>query len=155
MIVIYILARPVDCFVIPKGSLLAERQPPKVRVTASVPRAEAGSRTGVLRAWRLSGGQLRLPYRDVLSVELAVLDFAESSNEYAYRLNSSDPWTELGSQRQIIFHGLAPGQYEFQARGRDAYGIWGESETLSLEIVPPFWMTWWFQVLDCRSRLLR
>ena len=90
---------------------------------------------------------MRLSYRDALSVELAVMDFAESSHEYAYRQNFSDPWTDLGSQHQIIFHKLAPGQYEFQARGRDAYGIWGESETLSLEIVPPFWMTWWFRTL--------
>ena len=82
-----------------------------------------------------------------MSIELAVLDFAESSNEYAYRLHSADPWIELGPQRQIIFQGLAPGQYEFQARGRDAYGIWGESEPLALEIVPPYWMRWWFRVL--------
>jgi ligand-binding sensor domain-containing protein/DNA-binding CsgD family transcriptional regulator len=129
--------------IIPKGSLLAQRQPPTVRIT-SVAQAEPG---GARRLRRLSRGQLRLPYGEVLSVELAVLDFAESSNEYAYRLNSADPWTELGSQRQIIFHGLAPGQYEFQARGRDAYGLWGESESMSLEIVPPFWMTRLFQVL--------
>jgi ligand-binding sensor domain-containing protein/DNA-binding CsgD family transcriptional regulator len=128
--------------IIPKGSLLTERQAPNVRVTPA-DWAEPGSGRAVPE---LSGGRMRLPYKDVLSIELAVLDFAESSNEYAYRLYSSDPWIELGSQRQIVFHGLAPGQYEFQARGRDAYGIWGESEPLSLEIVPPFWMTRWFQV---------
>jgi ligand-binding sensor domain-containing protein/DNA-binding CsgD family transcriptional regulator len=129
--------------IIPKGSLLAERKPPNVRVTAaSWP--EPG-RTRRLRG--LSDGRIRLPYEDVLSVELAVLDFAESANEYAYRLQSQDPWTQLGSQRQIIIQGLAPGEYEFQARGRDAYGIWGESEPLSLEIVPPYWMTPWFRTL--------
>lgn len=130
--------------IIPKGSLLAERQAPNVRII-SMHQAHPGRARQQLLG--LSDGQLHLPYEDVLSVELAVLDFAGSVNEYAYRLDSSDPWTGLGSQRQIIFHGLAPGQYEFQARGRDAYGIWGESESLSLEIVPPFWMTRWFQVL--------
>jgi len=128
---------------IPKGSLLTERQPPNVRVTAvDLPRPG-----GTRQAVRLSDGQFRLPYGDVLSIEMAVLDFTESSNEYAYRLHSSDPWTELGSQRQIIFQGLAPDQYEFQARGRDAYGIWGMSEPLSMEIVPPFRMTLLFRVL--------
>lgn len=129
--------------IIPKGSLLAERQPPNVRVT-SVARAEPGR---VRQLPGLLDGQLQLPYKEVLSIEMAVLDFAESSNEYAYRLHSADPWIELGSQRQIIFQGLAPGQYEFQARGRDAYGIWGESDPLALEIVPPYWMRWWFRVL--------
>jgi RNA polymerase sigma factor (sigma-70 family) len=129
--------------VIPKGSLLAERQPPNVRVT-SIDQSKSGEVRQLLRP---SDGKLQLPYEEVLSIELAVLDFAESSNEYAYRLRSDDPWTELGSQRQILFHGLAPGQYQFQARGRDAYGIWGESTPLFLQIVPPFWMTWWFQAL--------
>jgi ligand-binding sensor domain-containing protein/DNA-binding CsgD family transcriptional regulator len=129
--------------IIPKGSLLAERQPPNVRVTPVV-QAEPGY---AQRLQKLSDGQLHLNYEEVLSVELAVLDFAESSNEYAYRLHSADPWIELGPQRQIIFQGLAPGRYEFQARGRDAFGIWGESEVLSLKIVPPYWMTWWFRTL--------
>jgi ligand-binding sensor domain-containing protein/DNA-binding CsgD family transcriptional regulator len=128
---------------IPKGSLLAERQPPNVRVS-SLDQAKSGR---VRDLQRPSDGQLLLSYEDVLSVELAVLDYAESSNEYAYRLQSTDPWTELGSQRQILFHGLAPGRYEFQARGRDAYGIWGQSKPLYLQIVPPFWMTWWFRGL--------
>jgi DNA-binding NarL/FixJ family response regulator len=33
----------------------------------------------------------------------------------------------------------------FEARGRAANGLWGEAEPLALEIVPPFWMTWWFR----------
>jgi DNA-binding NarL/FixJ family response regulator len=45
----------------------------------------------------------------------------------------------------MIFYGLAPGRYAFQARGRDVYGSWGESEALSLVIVPPFWMRTWFR----------
>jgi len=129
--------------VIPKGSLLDERKPPTVRLTA-MHQPESDQARQLLRP---SNRHLELPYGDILSIEMAVLDFAETSNEYAYRLHSSDPWTELGSQRQIIFRGLEPGRYEFQARGRDAYGIWGESDSLSLAIVPPLWMTRWFQVL--------
>jgi len=128
--------------IIPKGSLLLRRQPPNVRLT-SVTQTKGGL-TRLLR--ESTDGPFSLNFRDLLSVELAVLDFAESANEYAYRLQSADPWTQLGSQRQIIFHELAPGSYEFRARGRDAFGIWGESRPILLEIVPPYWMTRWFQV---------
>ena len=37
--------------------------------------------------------------------------------------------------------------YEVQARGRDVFGRWGESGTLNLEIVPPFWMTTGFRAI--------
>jgi DNA-binding CsgD family transcriptional regulator len=136
--------------VIPKGSLLKKRHPPRVFVSAMDNTGPGHTRQLLAR----QGGQLRLAYRDVLSINIKVIDFAESSHEYAYRLDSSDPWTELGSRNQIIFHDLAPGQYEFQARGRDAYGIWGESEILSLEIVPPFWMIRWVQILLAVALLL-
>ncbi|HET6565558.1 MAG TPA: LuxR C-terminal-related transcriptional regulator, partial [Xanthomonadales bacterium] len=32
-------------------------------------------------------------------------------------------------------------------RGRDVYGLWGESQALALRVVPPFWMTTWFRLL--------
>jgi len=127
--------------VIPKGSLLADRSPPNVRVIA-LEQAKPGDARQLLE---LSDDRRKLHYGGVLSIELAILDYAESVNEYAYRLRSSDAWTEVGQQRQLIFQGLAPDHYEFQARGRDTYGIWGESEPLLLEIVPPLWMTPWFR----------
>jgi ligand-binding sensor domain-containing protein/DNA-binding CsgD family transcriptional regulator len=128
---------------IPKGSLLATRQPPDVRVTS----VESMMRGQTRRTAHSTESALRLPYGEILSVHLAVLDYSESSHEYAYRLAADDPWTELGAQRQMIFYGLAPGRYAFQARGRDVYGSWGESEVLSLVIIPPFWMQTWFRVL--------
>jgi ligand-binding sensor domain-containing protein/DNA-binding CsgD family transcriptional regulator len=128
---------------VPKGTLLAARKPPAVRVTA----IERAAAHGASKRLDAPGGLIRLPFGGVLSIELTILDFAESLNEYAFRLDPEDPWTTVGSQRQLIFSGLAPGQYEFQARGRDAYGIWGESKPLLLEIVPPFWMTTWFRLL--------
>jgi ligand-binding sensor domain-containing protein/DNA-binding CsgD family transcriptional regulator len=127
---------------IPKGSLLATRRPADVRIT-SVESMVRGETRRV--AHRIDSG-LRLPYGEILSLEMAVLDFSESAHEYAYRLGRDEPWTELGTQRQMIFYGLAPGRYEFQARGRDIYGLWGESGLLSLEIVPPIWMRTWFRV---------
>ena len=127
---------------IPKGSLLATRRPPDVRVTS----VESMVRGQTRRTPHSTKSAIPLPYGEILSINMAVLDYSESSHEYAYRLAEGEPWTELGSQRQMIFYGLAPGRYEFQARGRDIYGSWGESDALSLVIVPPFWMRTWFRV---------
>jgi ligand-binding sensor domain-containing protein/DNA-binding CsgD family transcriptional regulator len=126
-----------------KGTLLEARQPATVRLTG-IQRSARGERP-VPILW--NDGGIKLPYNEVITLEFATLDFSESAHEYAYRLSEEEPWTELGSQRQIIFHGLAPGHYRFEARGRDTYGLWGQSMPLLLEIVPPFWMTMWFRLL--------
>jgi ligand-binding sensor domain-containing protein/DNA-binding CsgD family transcriptional regulator len=126
-----------------RGTLLQARKPSSVRLT-SVRHARVGGEpsyvpTGV--------GSLRLPHGEMVSITTAVLDYSESEHEYAYRLHDGDPWIDVGAQGQVVFNSLAPGSYEFQARGRDANGIWGESEVLELEVVPPFWMTNWFKGL--------
>lgn len=128
---------------IPKGSLLPRREPADVRI-ASVTYTIEGERQRAT-TWPAEG--LELPFQDEISIELSVLDFEESGKTHAYRLQSTDPWTELGPDRQVIIRGLDPGRYELQARGRNAYGISGESDPLPLSIVPPFWMTVWFRAL--------
>ena len=84
---------------------------------------------------------------DGIAVEFAVLDFAETTHEYEYRMEPQDAWTALGQRRQVTFLGLEPGQYRFEVRGRDVFGQWGTSRTLSFEVVPPLWMTPWFRAL--------
>jgi signal transduction histidine kinase len=82
---------------------------------------------------------------DGLAIEFAVLDFAETRHEYAYRMDPRDNWTPLGQRRQLTFLGLEPGHYRFEVRGRDVFGQWNTSRPLALEVVPPFWMTTWFR----------
>ena len=47
----------------------------------------------------------------------------------------------LGRRRQLTFFGLAPGRYQFEVRGRDAFGQWSASPPFAFEVVPPLWMT--------------
>jgi len=121
----------------PKGSSFAPRDPAKVRI-AFIDLAAPGEQN---RPVHWADDRLSVPYGDVLSIRLASLDLSESAHEYAFRLRADEPWTAMGKQRQLILHGLAPGHYQFQARGRDIFGSWGESGVLALEVVPPFWMT--------------
>lgn len=125
---------------IEKGSLLIEREPAPVRITRiqTAVRKEQPS-----RVWPVDG-RLAVPYGNIVTLEYAALDFSEAAHEYGYRLHPEAAWTDVGRQHRVIVHGLPPGEYAFQARGRDVFGRWGESDTLELNIVAPFWYTAWF-----------
>jgi signal transduction histidine kinase len=129
---------------LPKGTPLAPRPPTPVVVT-SVERLGARA-TGELAQAAIDDG-FETRHGDGIAVEFAVLDFAETTHEYAYRMEPQDAWTALGQRRQVTFLGLEPGQYRFEVRGRDVFGQWGTSRTLSFEVVPPLWMTPWFRAL--------
>jgi signal transduction histidine kinase/ligand-binding sensor domain-containing protein len=97
---------------------------------------------------RLSNpGQLRLPWGEPFTVRFAVLDFAEGPHEYAYRLDPNGQWVAHGRSREISFFALSPGRHDLEIRGRDVFGTWGPTERLAIDVVPPLWMTPWFQVL--------
>ncbi len=129
---------------IPKGTPLRVRPPAPVRITAIERLTSSGSRA-IPPAALHEGFEAR--FGDVLAFEFAVLDFAESMHQYAYRLGRNDSWTPLGQRRQITFFGLAPGRYGFEVRGRDVFGQWSTSPVLDFRVIPPFWMTLWFRVL--------
>lgn len=128
-----------------KGSLLQERQPAPVRITQLQSLARDGTSSNIGRA--AFDHPAKIPYGEVIMLRFATLDYSGAAHDYAYRLEPEDNWVPLGSQRQIIFPGLQPGKYQVQARGRDVFGLWGESEPVFFEIVPPFWLTPWFRML--------
>ncbi|KAA9131817.1 hypothetical protein F3N42_06455 [Marinihelvus fidelis] len=134
----------------PRGTLLEERQPAPVEITRIQHTARGREPNDIVA----DDNHVTVPYGDIITVKFATLDYSESAHRYAYRLDPQDPWTQLGTQRQVIFHGLAPGTYRLEARGRDVYGLWGTSTPLSLEIEPPFWMTTWFRALLATLLLL-
>ncbi len=129
---------------IPKGRPMPQRKASPLRLTAIHSLA-----SGAEKPMSPSGtnGALKTRFGDGLAIEFAVLDYAESPHDYAYRLKAQDPWTEVGKRRQLTFFGLPAGHYRFEARGRDAYGNWNTSPPLAFDVVPPFWRTNWFQVM--------
>jgi len=129
---------------IPKGTPLRPRAPAPVRVTG-IERLKTGASRPFPPATLHEG--FKASYGDVLAFEFAVLDFAETTHQYAYRLDPRDAWTPLGQRRQMTFFGLSPGSYRFEVSGRDTFGQWGTSPPLEFRVVPPVWMTLWFRVL--------
>ncbi|MCC6461617.1 MAG: response regulator [Saprospiraceae bacterium] len=83
---------------------------------------------------------------NVFTIEFAALDFREpEKNRFAYRmLGFNDQWIQLGTQHQVTFTNLDPGEYTFQVRGANNDGIWNETpRSLRIIITPPWWKTTW------------
>jgi signal transduction histidine kinase/ligand-binding sensor domain-containing protein len=54
---------------------------------------------------------------------------------------------EAGTQRQVTYGTLRPGEYRFRVIGAGAEGLWNETGgSFAFRIVPVYWRTWWFQL---------
>jgi ligand-binding sensor domain-containing protein len=94
--------------------------------------------------------EVRLAHHEhSFSLEFTVLDFTRPRHTtYAYRLaGASDPWTPLGTQRDVTFSRLPPGAYTFVVKAANSDRA-AEDAGTSLRIVidPPFWATWWWRL---------
>ena len=127
--------------------------PPVVMTDFRLPYAPVGSQTALL----LSRGiypaeQLRLAHdENSMYVEFAALSyFNPKTNRYRYKLEGLDrQWNEVSPyQRSATYTTLPAGSYVFRAQGATARGAWSEPGIVfHLEVLQPWWMTWWFRVL--------
>jgi len=86
---------------------------------------------------------------DVFSFEFAALDFTQpEKNQYAHMLEGFDKdWVYSGTRRHARYTNLDPGRYTFRVKGTNHDGVWNEPGTsISIHIIPPFWMRWWFRI---------
>jgi signal transduction histidine kinase/ligand-binding sensor domain-containing protein/DNA-binding NarL/FixJ family response regulator len=94
-------------------------------------------------------GEVRLsPADSVFSFEFAALDFVTSRRtRYAYMLEGFDrAWNYTDATRRFAtYTNLSPGTYTFRVRASKHGDAWSDAPQLSVVILPPFWMTWWFQ----------
>ncbi len=65
--------------------------------------------------------------------------------QYAYRMHGIDhQWYETREPLSPTYAGLQPGQYRFEAKSTNAYGLWSsEHASIEITIMPPWWQTWW------------
>jgi ligand-binding sensor domain-containing protein len=135
----------------------SQSTPPLVAITdisvvnrslAATPRPPGVELQGAVTAPR----KLVLPAdQPVFSIEFAALDFADpASNSYAYQLEGFDrSWVAAdAAHRSATYTNLDPGQYRFKVKAANNMGTWNEQGvSLAVEVLPPFWKTWWFRVL--------
>jgi signal transduction histidine kinase/ligand-binding sensor domain-containing protein len=88
--------------------------------------------------------------QNVFSLTFAALGyFNPAANRYRYKLEGLDrEWNEVGSDRRLATYTTLPaGKYTFRVQGATSNGPWSEpGVTLRVEVLPPWWSTWWFRV---------
>jgi ligand-binding sensor domain-containing protein/signal transduction histidine kinase/DNA-binding response OmpR family regulator len=93
--------------------------------------------------------EINLPYdKNVISVEFAALNFSKSNkNKYEYKLEGFDKnWSEAGVQRFVTYTNLNPGKYTLKVKASNNDNKWNNRAVdLSINVLPPFWKTWWFK----------
>jgi signal transduction histidine kinase/ligand-binding sensor domain-containing protein len=87
--------------------------------------------------------------QNTFSIEFAALSFADPERtRYRYRLEGPESnWTDVAANQHFTrYSTLPPGDYVFRVEARTNRGQWTENgAAVRLEILPPFWSTWWFR----------
>ena len=96
----------------------------------------------------LYSDELVLPHnKNSISLSYAVLSYSNlSANHIVYRLDGFDKeWIDPGDKRNIIYSNLNPGKYTLYVQlFEDAENNRSENiKTLSILILPPFWLSTW------------
>jgi signal transduction histidine kinase/ligand-binding sensor domain-containing protein/DNA-binding response OmpR family regulator len=95
--------------------------------------------------------EISLPYQNaVISFDFASLNYTNpEAKQYSYKLEGFDKnWNDIGNRHAATYTNLDPASYTFKVRARKNDGSWSSNVvSISLTIVPPFWMTWWFKLL--------
>ncbi|SHJ04492.1 hybrid sensor histidine kinase/response regulator transcription factor [Pseudozobellia thermophila] len=69
--------------------------------------------------------------------------------QYAYKMHGiDDDFVNIGSNRVVNHSNLQPGNYVFEVKA-SLDGKWADagSAKLNIEILPPFWKTWWMYLI--------
>jgi len=85
-----------------------------------------------------------------LSLEFAALEFTDpAANRCAYKLEGFDgDWVNASHGYVATYTNLRPGKYTFRAAASNNDGVWTwDAASIPIVIVPPWWETWWANVL--------
>lgn len=90
---------------------------------------------------------IQLSYKqNTFCILFSVSDYAQSTQvEYAYKMEGlGHEWIRFRENDPVVFRNMAPGKYEFRVKVRLLNQDWRDEEaTLVIEVLPPFWSTWY------------
>jgi ligand-binding sensor domain-containing protein/two-component sensor histidine kinase len=97
--------------------------------------------------------EIKVSYdQNFFTIEYSALDYTDpSTNQYAHYMEGLETeWNYTNALlRKAFYTNLAPGSYIFHAKGSNSDGVWNnEGISLKVEILPPFWKTWWFILIS-------
>ncbi|GAA3611455.1 two-component regulator propeller domain-containing protein [Flavivirga amylovorans] len=84
--------------------------------------------------------------QNVFTIDFTTLSYPFSNAiGYAIKMEGFDKeWRAIGKQGSATFTNLAAGDYTFMVKSQNRDGKWQErTAALKVEILPPFWKTWW------------
>jgi signal transduction histidine kinase/DNA-binding response OmpR family regulator/sugar lactone lactonase YvrE len=91
--------------------------------------------------------ELELAYdQNSLSFTMAAMQYVNPAKiEYRYKIEGfNENWVITGNNRQIRFDNLQPGNYELLLNASNTNNKWSSAVTrLSINISPPWWLSWW------------
>lgn len=93
---------------------------------------------------------VKLPYdKNTISISFDAITFSQNEQSlFSYKLQGLDTaWQAPTNIRSVSFANLAPGRYVFMVKARKPNTEWSTPTQFSFIIRPPFWSTWWFQLL--------
>jgi ligand-binding sensor domain-containing protein len=68
--------------------------------------------------------------------------------DYQYRMLGVDTNWSNTTIRFVQYPTLQANDYQFEVKAKNEDGYWSEPKRLSFSISPPFWLTWWFIILE-------
>ncbi|WP_113664126.1 hybrid sensor histidine kinase/response regulator transcription factor [Pedobacter nanyangensis] len=82
--------------------------------------------------------------QNIFTVEFALLNYIKSTkNRYAYKLEGiNKQWIET-TIPSANYTNLPSGTYKLLVKGANNDGLWSSPASIHIEILPPFWKTWW------------
>ncbi len=80
-----------------------------------------------------------------LRVTARLLSFADpQSHHFRFRIEGYDQnWVELGSDGERILSRLPSGSHLMEIQGAVAEGMWTPSQSMTIEVTPPWWRSAW------------
>lgn len=87
------------------------------------------------------------PGRGMLEIGYTSLSFSNPELvRFKYRLAGLDKdWIDARTRRTAYYSHVPPGRYTFTVLAANSNGIWSpEGASLQIQILPPFYRTWWF-----------
>lgn len=126
-------------------------QPPVILSNFLVSNLTVSAGTKILPSTIEQTKAITLDYsQSVFTIEFSALNYQiTSKNLYQYKMiNFDQDWSPPSDRRSATYTNLNPGQYTFQVRAANNDGTWNETPcTLTINILPPWWRTNWFQLL--------
>ena len=82
--------------------------------------------------------------QNIFTIDFATISYKRSAkNKYAYKIEGKDHDWIFTNTPSATFNDLPSGKYIFKAKGANSDGIWSDPINMNIDILPPWWQTWW------------